>query len=455
VNEWPSGWFRPEDGAERGDRRGAPSAGNTPGAGDPAGAAGPPGAARAGVPNDPTVRLPYGSGSTAGSGGAYGAGSTAGSGGAYGAGSAAASGSAYGAGTRAAPSPWPDQPPTRSVPGQRGPGRARGTVGGRRRRSRLRLILAFLAGLVVVLLILVIGGYFYLDGKLNRQNVLVSYSGQPAAGAGTNWLITGSDSRQGLTRKQERKYHTGIHVDGQRSDTIMLLHIPGNGGPAVLVSLPRDSYVPIPGYGENKLNAAYSFGGPKLLAETVQNVTGLRIEHYMGIGFGGLVNVVDDVGGVTMCFKHSLHDAASGVHVKKGCHTLSGGQALAFVRTRHNFSSQDLQREQNQRVFMRALLSKVTSTGTMLNPFASVPAALGAVDSLIVDNGTHLKDLISAAFAMRSPETTTVPIANSNFPTSAGDAVEWDSARAKVLFNDLNTDHRVPKRLLSGSHLQG
>jgi len=175
-------------------------------------------------------------------------------------------------------------------------------MGGRRRRSRVRLILAFLAGLVVILLILVIGGYFYLDGKLTRIDVLAPYSRQPAAGAGTNWLITGSDSRQGLTRKQERKYHTGIDVSGQRSDTVMLLHIPANGGPAVLVSLPRDSYVPIPGYGDNKLNAAYSFGGPKLLAETVQNATGLRIEHYMGIGFGGLVNVVNSVGGVTMCF---------------------------------------------------------------------------------------------------------------------------------------------------------
>ena len=127
---------------------------------------------------------------------------------------------------------------------------ARTYSGGRRpRRPRLRLLLAFLAGLVVILLILVIGGYFYLDGKLNRSNVLVSYAGQPAAGAGSNWLITGSDSRQGLTRKQEHKYHTGINVSGQRSDTILLLHIPGNGGPAVLVSLPRDSYVKIPGYG--------------------------------------------------------------------------------------------------------------------------------------------------------------------------------------------------------------
>ena len=203
--------------------------------------------------------------------------------------------------------------------GPQRPGAATTYSGGRRpRRPRLRLLLAFLAGLVVVLLILVIGGYFYLDGKLNRSNVLVSYAGQPAAGSGSNWLITGSDSRQGLTRKQERRYHTGIDVSGQRSDTILLLHIPGNGGPAVLVSLPRDSYVKIPGYGWNKLNAAYSFGGPKLLAETVQNATGLRIEHYMGIGFGGLVNVVNSVGGVTMCFSHPLHDTASGAAPEKG-----------------------------------------------------------------------------------------------------------------------------------------
>jgi LCP family protein required for cell wall assembly len=425
VNEWPAGWFR-ENG---GDGQDAPGGG--PGASGMA-ANGPPGAI-GGIGNDPTVRMSSGAGPGYPAPGAEG----------------------YGAGARATTSPWPDQPPVRSAPGPRGPSRPRGPIGGRRRRPRARLVLAILAGLVVIVLILVIGGYFYLDGKLTRQNVLVSYSGQPAAGAGTNWLITGSDARQGLTRKQERKYHTGRNIPGQRSDTVMLLHIPGNGGPAVLVSLPRDSYVPIPGYGENKLNAAYSYGGPKLLAETVQNATGLRIEHYMGIGFGGLVNVVNAVGGVTLCFKHSLHDAASGIHLKKGCHSLNGGQALSFVRTRHQFSTQDLQREQNQRVFMRALLSKVTSLGTMLNPFAVIPAALGSADSITVDSGTHLKDLISVAFALRSPETTTVPIANSNFATSAGDAVQWDAPQARVLFNDLNTDHPVPKRLLTGSHLAG
>ena len=432
MNEWPTGWFREDKPAASQDGNAMPgAAGASAAAGSPAAGAAAAGGASGmpGAVNDPTVRLP----SRSGPGGA----------------------SYASTGTGAPANPWPGQPPMRSAPGRTPRGATTYSGGRRPRRPRLRLLLAFLAGLVVVLLILVIGGYFYLDGKLHRSNVLVSYAGQPAAGSGSNWLITGSDSRQGLSRKQERRYHTGIDVNGQRSDTILLLHIPGNGGPAVLVSLPRDSYVKIPGNGWNKLNAAYSFGGPKLLAETVQNATGLRIEHYMGIGFGGLVNVVNSVGGVTMCFSHPLHDTASGLHLRKGCQTLSGGKALSFVRTRHNFASQDLQREQNQRVFLRALLSKMTSPGVMFNPFSVVPAALGSVDAVSVDDGTHINQLISVAFALRQPETSTVPIANSNLPTAAGDAVQWDPAQASRLFHDLNTDTPLPKRLITGSHLQG
>jgi len=440
VNEWPTGWFRedkpaaPNDGnATPGAAGGSAAAGNAGLGGASLGDTAAVGGVMPGVAGDPTVRLSARSAAGGAGGTSY-----------PGAGAGAQAGGH-----------WPQQPPQHAAP----PGRGRGPVtygGGRRpRRPRLRLVLAFLAGLVVIMLILAIGGYFYLDGKLNRSDVLAAYPGQPAAASGSNWLITGSDSRQGLTRKQEHKYHTGIDVSGQRSDTILLLHIPGNGGPAVLVSLPRDSYVKIPGYGYNKLNAAYSFGGPKLLAETVQNATGLRIEHYMGIGFGGLVNVVNSVGGVTMCFSHPLHDAASGLHLRKGCQTLSGGKALSFVRTRHQFASQDLQREQNQRVFIKALLSKLTSPGVMFNPFSSVPAALGAVDSLAVDEGTHLNQLISVAFALRQPETTTVPISNANAPTAQGDAVVWDSAQAGRMFRDLNSDTRLPKRLITGSHLQG
>src|SRR5215831_1402256 len=258
VNEWPSGWFRDEK----------PK---------PAGGADGSGPAQPGAAGEPTVRLPAGSAGAAPAGGYARA--------------------AGGRGQRAGA--WPEQPPLYGPPGgqrvhapatrprqvpvpQRG-----GRGGGRTGRHRGRRILLITGSVVLVVLVLLGAMYFYLDSRLARSNMLVDYAGRPAAGAGQNWLITGSDSRAGLTRAQKRQLHTGSDA-GRRSDTILILHIPSNGGRPVLISLPRDSYVTIPGFGQNKINAAYPFGGPKLLAKTVQDNTGLRIDHYIGIGFGGL-----------------------------------------------------------------------------------------------------------------------------------------------------------------------
>ena len=356
-------------------------------------------------------------------------------------------------------SAWPSQPPVHSGspgrparPYQGGGGRAYQSGGGGRRWLRPRRIMG-IVGLVVVLILVFTGVmYFYLNSKLTRANVLVDYNGRPVASAGQNWLITGSDSRQGLTRKEERQLATGRGIGGHRSDTIMILHIPGNGLPAVLVSIPRDSYVDIPGFGMNKINAAYDFGGPKLLAKTVQNATGLEINHYMGIGFGGLVNVVDAVGGVRMCIPSNLNDPASGLHLKKGCQNLDGAQALGFVRTRHLFATQDLQREQDQRVFIKALLTKMTSPGNLINPFHVFPAAFGAAGALTVDKGTQLYQLVQVAFALRHPETTTVPI-GSEPQLAVGDVVIWDHTTATELFDAMKNDTRIPKSLLTGSKL--
>ena len=231
----------------------------------------------------------------------------------------------------------------------------------------------------------------------------------------------------------------------------MILHIPVSGKP-LLISIPRDSYVEIPGYGMNKINAAFSFGGPKLLAQTIQDNTGLYINHFMDIGFGGFVKVVNAVGGVRMCLVHKLYDRASGLHLHRGCQVLNGGEALAYVRDRHDFTTQDLQREQDQRIFLKALLSKVTSAGVILNPFAALPAASGVVRTLTVDQGTSLYQLYGVAEALRTPESTTVPIANANYPTSVGDAVLWDKSAARELFTDLQTGQPVPKTLIKGSH---
>jgi LCP family protein required for cell wall assembly len=420
MGEWPDDWFR----------GGQPAAGDS-GAGDP------------------TVSIPVSQAGAAGTadpghaGGQYQVRQYA---------AAGASGSQAPPGAGAPPGGWPDQPPPRSRPGRSSaPPRMPGASGWRR-WLRPRPILSIIAILVALAVIGTVGTYFYLNSQLNRQNILVSYPGRPSPGSGTNWLIAGSDSRQGLTAKEERQLATGFDIGGQRSDTILILHIPAGGGRPLLISIPRDSYVDIPGYGMNKINAAYEFGGPKLLAKTVQNATGLYINHYMGIGFGGFVNVVNAVGGVRMCLTAPLHDVASAVNLRKGCQILDGDQALAYVRDRHNFATQDLQREQDQRIFLKSLLSKLTSTGVIFNPFRALPAATGTVHTLTVDSGTSLYGLYQAARALRDPQTTTVPIASSNYATSAGDAVLWDSSQAKELFTDLQTGQTVPKSLITGSH---
>lgn len=310
-----------------------------------------------------------------------------------------------------------------------------------RRRWGRRVLIALL-----VLLLLLVGTYFYLDSRLNRIDVFTDYAGRPADTPGTNWLIVGSDSRAGLTKAQRKEFHTG-YAAGRRTDTMMLLHT-GAHGPT-LVSLPRDSYVPIPGHGRNKLNAAFSFGGPKLLVRTVESVTGIRIDHYAEIGFGGFVGMTDAVGGVRVCLPAPIKDKDAGIDLPAGCQTLEGGQALGYVRSRHTFASQDLQRVQNQRKFLAALVQKATGPGVLLNPFRIIPFVLRTTSDFSVDQGDHLNDLAGFAWAMRGLTggnglTTTVPVGGSGSAAGVGAYITWDRARALELFTDLKDDKPVP-----------
>jgi len=298
---------------------------------------------------------------------------------------------------------------------------------------------------VILIIALVAGSYVWLDGKLNRS---VTLPASTTTSAGENWLITGSDTRSGLSRTQKDELHVGSATD-TNSDSLMLLHM---GGPTpVLISIPRDSYVPIPGHGSNKINAALGFGGPALLVQTVESVTGLHINHYMGIGFEGLVDVTNKVGGVNVCLKTAVHDQNSGVNLPAGCQTLNGTQALEFVRDRDSFASGDLQRIQDQREYLKALLGKATSPAVFLNPFRALPFGSSAASSISVDQGTHLYNLIKAGLALRNPQTGTVPVANANYQTAAGDSVLWNHTEATELFTALKNNQAVPASLLSGS----
>jgi LCP family protein required for cell wall assembly len=307
-----------------------------------------------------------------------------------------------------------------------------------------------LLAVVVVLVVVTVGGYFYLDSRLKHENALAGYPGRPADTPGTNWLVVGSDSRAGLTAKERKQYATG-NAAGRRTDSMMLMHT-GAGG-TTLVSLPRDSYVPIPGHGSNKLNAAFAFGGPQLLVRTVEQATGVHIDHYAEIGFGGFVGVVDAVGGVRMCIKQPMKDRKAGLNLKKGCQTLNGGQALGYVRTRASARA-DLDRVDRQRQFFSALISKATSPGVLLNPFSSIPMALHATDNFSVDQGAGLWDLVGLMWSMKGVSsgggvTTTVPVGGFGSSPAAGSYLIWDHARAIELFNAIKSDTKVPANVVT------
>ncbi|WNI15793.1 LCP family protein [Actinacidiphila sp. ITFR-21] len=341
-------------------------------------------------------------------------------------------------------------PPGAGVPG--GPGAPRGPRWSTRRKIGWAAL-----GLVVVLLVVSASTYFWADSKVRREVDLGKVEDRPPTGKGTNYLIVGSDSREGLTKEQEKQLHTGAD-SGQRTDSMMILHTGGNG--TTMMSLPRDSYVTIPAFtgqrthkryaaSTHKLNRAYSDGGPELLTRTIEYNTGIRIDHYAEIGFSGFVNLVDALGGVKMCLDKPLHDKASGADFSAGCQTLDGRQSLAFVRQRHQEADQDLGRMRNQQKFLSTLAHQAASPSTVLNPFKLYPVIGSGLDTLVVDKKMSLPDLASMFWAMKgvtggSGHSITVPIANANYMTpNDGDAVKWDMAKAKPLFDELRSDQKV------------
>ncbi|MBB5958373.1 LCP family protein required for cell wall assembly [Saccharothrix tamanrassetensis] len=315
----------------------------------------------------------------------------------------------------------------------------------KRRKPRIgRIILVVL----VLLLAFTIGLWVYVDSSLRRIDALPDYQGRPADTPGTNWLLVGSDARDDLTEEQKAALSTG-DAGGRRTDTIMVLHIPAGSGKSTLVSVPRDSYVDIPGNGKNKINAAFAFGGPSLLVQTVEGATGLRIDHYMEIGFGGFAGIVDAVGGVDICVKEPMNDPLAGLDLQPGCpQELNGAQALGFVRTRA-FATADLQRVQNQREFLSALSDKATSVGTLANPFRAFPLLFAATDSMSVDDDDHLHNLAGMAFGMAGGvDNVTVPVGGTPTVPGAGSVVQWDRTNALRLFGALEKDEAVPTDLL-------
>lgn len=303
--------------------------------------------------------------------------------------------------------------------------------------------------LAVGVVAVVVGGV-WIDSSLQRIPALTDYPDRPGSGAGTTWLLVGSDSRQNLTPEEQAQLATGGDLGNGRTDTILLVHIPGIGSSTrtTMVSIPRDSYVSVPDYGSDKINAAFAMGGAPLLAQTVEQATGLRVDHYAEIGFDGFARMVDAVGGVTMCPAEPISDPLAGIDLPAGCQELDGRHALGFVRTRATPRA-DLDRMVHQREFMSALLHRATSPVVLLNPLRWIPMARAAGGAVAVNEDDHLWDLARLAWALRGDVvTTTVPIGDFSGGDS-GSVVMWDESAASQLFEALRTDAPIPQDVLN------
>jgi LCP family protein required for cell wall assembly len=254
------------------------------------------------------------------------------------------------------------------------------------------------------------------DASVNRTNAIPS-EGNDGIGntEAMNLLLVGNDSRASATEDQLDQLNTTAN-DGINTDTMILVHVPADGSKASFVSFPRDSYVEIPGYGWDKLNAAYAYGyqyeaaddatdaqrqasGAQLLIQTISSLTGLQIDHYAEVDLLGFFNLSSVVGGVEINLCEAVKDGYSGVNLPAGVQTISGEQALAFVRQRHGLPRGDFDRIIRQQTFIGGMIRKMLSDNVLLDLGKQRTLVQAAADSLTVDQSL---DLLGLATQMQS-----------------------------------------------------
>lgn len=306
----------------------------------------------------------------------------------------------------------------------------------RRRKHPLRRAVLVIVVLLILVLAWPLGLLWWASSKINHVEAL----SDSAATAGTTYLLTGSDERDDDSAVQDS-------TEGRRSDTIILLHKAENGQTS-LVSLPRDTWTEIPGYGNSKLNASYAWGGEKLLVQTVENLTGLHVDHFVEVGMGGFTRIVDAVDGIELCLDYAVDDPSSGLTWPGGCHHADGDTALAFARMRYADPQGDIGRAARQRQVMSAVLDNALSRDTVINPVQQVKVAGSGAAAVTTDPDTSAFDLGKIALGVRKASKDGLmgapPISNPGLPTAAGLAVELDPEKIDDFFQRLRDGALTP-----------
>ena len=331
-------------------------------------------------------------------------------------------------------------------------------------RKRGRTVLVTFLVLVLAVLLLAAGAIAYLVSSIGGDvpRIPGAFRGledteRPATSGGTTFLLVGTDSRAG-----EPTTGAAAGPDAtpgsQRSDVIMLGTLAPDGGAASVVSIPRDSWVDVPGRGMNKINAAYAFGGAPLLVRTVEQLTGVRVDHFGVIDFAGFTSLVDSVGGIDVTVARATSNA--GVDFAAGENHLDGTQALAYVRQRYDLPGGDLARAARQQNAMKALLETVQEKATT-DPAALYAFATSVGDAVSIDDTLSNTGLVQLAVGnrnLRSPDVVFVTAPVTGLGREDGQSVVhldeqrgqelWDAVRNGSVrqFADLN-----PAQTLSGT----
>ena len=332
-------------------------------------------------------------------------------------------------------------------------------------RRRWRVIVASLAAAVVLAAagVFVAGYVTYRKVASEVHHVTVRDLGKrPPVYSTTseNILIVGSDSRAGLDHHQQVLLHTGDD-DGDNTDTIMLVHISPGRQLMTVMSIPRDTMVPYyqcdagAGYAGQqadpndyeRINAVLAAGGPSCLWKTVEQQTGIRIDHFVEIGMAGFVNVVNDLGGVTVCVPFAVNDLVSGLDVPAGEQHIDGITALAFWRTREDIGEgSDLQRIQRDQFMSAQIVKGVLSSGLLSNPLKLVQVASDLAPNLTVDSGMSTSDLVSLGESLRNLAAGDVQFVTAPVGTYPPDPneVELSQPAADTMFAAIAHDTSIP-----------
>jgi len=288
-----------------------------------------------------------------------------------------------------------------------------------------------LLALLGLLAALVVGGYLYVRNTFQPPSFEDAFDlpddirpqdepGEAAQG-GMTFLLAGTDrDSDGLTTGEGAEGPTWLPGE-QRSDAILLAHLTEDGESAYIVSIPRDSWVDIPGYGMNKVNAAFSFGGPSLYVQTIEQLTDTRIDHLAVVDWNGLIGLVDVLGGVTLTF--DTETVARGRTWPAGTHTLNGEEVRDYVGERYRLPRGDFDRVERQQNVLRALGVQMIESGTLRDPGKALSVAREATELVTVDDTLTIPRIVELALSARGlrPDNVTyltVPTAGVGFEGS-------------------------------------